>query len=206
VASGEAEKVGRVDSDLQSHMKPFMKSMETSLESMLRKTSSTVISGQSVVMENLPTSASRFVHSISKMAPALLKQGSLGAINVNYEMPEVLKSDAQISSQTAISVHFGNFGHPPAITGMHPVSPIVALNLAKFDGTKVAVANLQDPVEISIPFSTDNLCPLEKRKWTRELRCRYYDPVQDTYLVDGVGTVQNQASVVCRSTHLTSLW
>jgi len=201
---------GLVNSAEQTHMREFLTKADTSFESVLRKVALDLLAGQSVKMQDSSDSASDFSYSVSKISPAGNLHGTLAPMEgssdiLAYQLPDVLKQDARVSSQSAVSILFGASAHPPAIEGINPISPVVSLSLADGAGVKLDVQQLTDPVTITIPLTTDSLCAAERRLWTGKGRCMYFDPQAQQYSADGCTTVQDSdTSVTCQCTHLTS--
>ena len=198
-----------VDGDKQGHMNPFMHSTEASLEQMLRKSSSTLLTGQEITMQSPSDSATQFSFIISKMSPVGNIDGKITPTGgsqheITYRLPEEVR-DSRLALQSSIAVLFGTVAHPPALLGINPISPVVALSFGDSEGNMLNMDNLSHTVNITIPISADHLCGTEQRYWTGKGRCLYYDTTNSLYSPDGCTTHQaTETSVTCMCTHLTS--
>ena len=200
---------GLIDSNQQAHVTPFMSDAELSLEHMLRKTSPSLLPGQNLLLQNANSSTS-YSYSVSKMSTAASIEGLMffrgeSDDQYSYSMPEEVRLDPRVVAGSAVSVLFGAFAHPPALYGINPVSPIVTLNLADHSGRMIAVHNLTAAVNITIQLSSKGLCAAEKRQWTGEARCLYFDAHSSSYKRNGCTTHRvSKTAVTCMCTHLTS--
>lgn len=200
---------GVVNSDQQRHMPPFLNSMEASLEHMLRKSSTPLFVGQKMALQS-PSGSTNFSYSVSRMSPAGNIDGTLAPLGgtqleFSYNIPEEVRQDTRLSSQSSISVLFGTLAHPPAVAGINPISASVTLSLGDNNGNTMDMSDLSHPVNITIPISGDGLCVGEKHRWSGLGRCLYYDTATGLYSSNGCTTHQtSEESVTCMCSHLTS--
>jgi hypothetical protein len=201
-------KTGYVDSDQQAYMKPFVSHADSSLAHVLRKSSSNLLPGQNLLLHS--NSSTTYSYSVSKMSTAASIEGlmlfrSASHDQYSYSMPEEVRQDPRVASESAVSVLFGAFAHPPALDGINPVSSIVTLNLADNSGQMIPVHNLSTAVNITIPLSAKGLCRGEESTWAGETRCLYFDTNSNSYKRDGCTAHRaSDTAVTCMCTHLTS--
>jgi hypothetical protein len=199
---------GHVDSDLQAYVKPFVSHADRSLAHILRKSSSNLLPGQNLLLHS--NSSTTYSYSVSKMPTAASIEGLMlfrGASHdqFSYRMPEEVRQDPRVASESAVSVLFGAFTHPPALDGINPVSSIVTLNLADNSGRMIPIHNLSTAVNITIPLSAKGLCKGEESAWAGETRCLYFDTHSNSYKRDGCTAHRaSDTTVTCMCTHLTS--
>jgi hypothetical protein len=201
-------KTGHVDSDQQAYVKPFVSHADRSLAHILRKTSSILLPGQNLLLHS--NRSTTYSYSVSKMSTAASIEGLIlfrGASHdqFSYSMPEEVRQDPRVASESAVSVLFGAFAHPPALDGINPVSSIITLILADTFGRMIPVHNLSTAVNITIPLSTKGLCKGEESAWAGETRCLYFDTHSNSYKRDGCTAHRaSDTAVTCMCMHLTS--
>jgi hypothetical protein len=201
-------KTGHVDSDQQAYVKPFVSHADRSLAHILRKSSSNLLPGQNLLLHS--NSSTTYSYSVSKMPTAASIEGLMlfrGASHdqFSYRMPEEVRQDPRVASESAVSVLFGAFAHPPALDGINPVSSFITLNLADNSGRMIPVHNLSTAVNITIPLSAKGLCKGEESAWAGETRCLYFDTHSNSYKRDGCTAHRaSDTTVTCMCTHLTS--
>jgi hypothetical protein len=192
------------------HLSQFLTNVDTSLKDILIKSSSQLLTGQqlsSEELQDLSSISSGFAYSVSRVS----RLG--GGIEKQldrfiYRLPSEVQHDPRLTGNS-VKILFGAFERPPNMNGTTPISPAVSLTLATEEGTALIVSNTVQPINITIPVSTRELCNGAERKlFTGKVRCLFWDKQKNAYSSDGCATIQDHAAmptqVTCMCTHLTT--
>ena len=195
-------------------MRPFLTNMDDSLDMVLQKASSRLVTGQKRELKDLAWRGfnyeiARIAMSSNAVSASRLSKGvDLPAVKysgVTYRLPQEILQGPGVISESSLSVLFGAFQYPPVIGGVNPISPVVTLALADATGHRLEVSNLRQTVNITIPISLRSLCNVERALFTGRSRCLHWDKEQGVYSPDGCAVLQNSdTEVTCMCTHLTS--
>lgn len=194
--------------------------LEGVMRNVAKKTASSLVTGQRkelVVQKSGSTSAR---HSVMKKSiDSLISSsggvdsqlsaatGDIEGLVVSYSFPEtVVKDVPDLASTSVVQVHFGTFGHAPAVQGIQPISPLVTLSLSAQDGSEIAVAGLTNPVEVTMPIVHQTACGPPSASYDN-VECRYWDKDKEEYSAEGCRTIRGRifpSIVTCSCNHLTS--
>jgi len=195
------------------YMRQFLTNMDAGLKQMLPKSSSSLLMGQSIAMEDLTSNSTGFRFTIGRYKMPLLSEISSelaplhsGSAGFSFRFPSELQQDSRLKGQSSVNVLFGAFQRAPNMNGISTISPAVSLTLATENGVALPIYNLSRPINITIPVSTQELCSgAETTLYSGRMRCLHWDEASSSYHSDGCTAHQISATqVTCMCTHLTT--
>jgi len=191
------------------HMRSFLSILDQNTMKILQKSSTSLLTGQKLSMQDSSSNSSGFTFAITKMSKTANLQGSIEGSRLHgavfYSIPEEVQQDARISGHRSINVLFGTFSHPPDMNGTTPISPSVTLSLATEAGEELNISSLSHSINITIPWSAERLCGNETNVFHGQGRCMHWDAQIQTYSPAGCKTVRiSDTHMTCMCNHLTS--
>jgi hypothetical protein len=192
------------------HLSQFLTNVDTSLKDILIKSSSQLLIGQELSrdeLQDISSNSSGFMFSVRRSS-RLGGEIENKLDRFSYRLPSEVQDDPRLTGNS-VKILFGAFERPPNMNGATPISPAVSLTLATEDGTALNVSNTVEPISITIPVSTRELCNgAERNLFTGKVRCLFWDKQKNAYSSDGCATIQDDAAmptqVTCMCTHLTT--
>jgi len=121
-------------------------------------------------------------------------------VPVSVTLPSSLPASFGIEAQELVTLAISAHYAPPHVDSMQPISPMVGVELQK-NGEALHLEDMDEPMTMTIPISTDWLCEEDRLRFSGRGRCMAWNG--QTYSSDGCITTQTVAdAVTCTCSHL----
>ena len=194
----------------------FMQSLEAGMKSVMSQAVYDAVVGEGPRLVSLESAE----HNVNRVSASQLKLGATyekwshpvpsmfttttGGIGIaTIQLPETFTTDLFGSTVPDLDIHTQSHGYAPDASGFRLKSPLVGLTVSYAKAiSPIEVANLSNPVMVTIPVDTSDLLPQQRLIFAQQVQCVFWD--NDTY--SNYGCNVSSASifeVTCLCTHLT---